>query len=274
MAFWSGEKLLENVKPQQIIDPYDAKKIDCSAYTLTLGPDFFVSPDYAVAGRENVKKYLETPAEIQLGGAWRKMAGGELIIPPGQFALLLTEEFVRIPPYVMGFISLKFGVKGPGLINVSGFHVDPGYEGRLVFSVYNAGPSPAHLHRGQDVFLLWLADLDRESGGRFVKPRTDSPQMTIPVDMISKADRPMHSLQSLSDKAEELGTQLTILKAGLAILATAAALSFAAIKLAAPSESTAAKTQPAITAPAPQVPQHAGPPPPQAPAPAAQGKNR
>lgn len=265
MAFWSGEKLLENVKPQQIIDPYNAKKIDCSAYTLTLGPDFFVSPDYTVAGRDNIKKYLETPAEVQLGGAWRKMAGGELIIPPGQFALLLTEEYVRIPPDVMGFISLKFGVKGPGLINVSGFHVDPGYEGRLVFSVYNGGPSPAHLHRGQDVFLLWLADLDRKSGGRFVKARPDSPQVTIPVDMISKADRPMHSLQSLSNRVEELSTQLTILKAGVAILATAAALTFAAIKLAAPSEPAAAATAPAITAPTPQFPQESAPRPSQIP---------
>jgi hypothetical protein len=73
--------------------------------------------------------------------------GRLLTIYAGQFAYLLTEEVVKIPSSAMGLISLKFGVKGPGLINVSGFHVDPGYWGRLVFSVYNAGPSEARLQR-------------------------------------------------------------------------------------------------------------------------------
>jgi len=91
-------------------------------------------------------KRKSCPAGIDLGILdTRAQPGEQFVIPPGQFAYLLTEEVVRIPSSAMGFISLKFGVKGPGLINVSGFHVDPGYWGRLVFSVYNAGPSEARL---------------------------------------------------------------------------------------------------------------------------------
>jgi dCTP deaminase len=49
------------------------------------------------------------------------------------------------------------------LVNVSGFHVDPGYHGQLTFAVFNAGPVPIHLKRGQPIFLIWYASLDRET---------------------------------------------------------------------------------------------------------------
>jgi dCTP deaminase len=224
VAFWSGEKLLKEVPLRGIVDPYDPAKIDCSAFTLTLGPEFFVSPDYATPSRESVKKLLAAPSTVSLGGGQRQLAGGELVIPSGQFALLLTEEFVRIPHDVMGFISLKFGVKGPGLINVSGFHVDPGYEGRLIFSVYNAGPKPAHLNRGQDVFLLWLADLDQHSTGRFVKSPPANPMVSIPIEMISRADAPIHSLQQLSEQIESLHRQLNLFKGLGAVLVAIASI--------------------------------------------------
>jgi dCTP deaminase len=50
------------------------------------------------------------------------------------------------------------------LINVSGFHVDPGYKGNLVFSVYNAGSSQISLSAGEPCFLIWFADLILEHG--------------------------------------------------------------------------------------------------------------
>jgi dCTP deaminase len=49
------------------------------------------------------------------------------------------------------------------LVNVSGFHVDPGYRGQLTFAVFNAGPVPIHLKRGQPIFLIWYASLDHET---------------------------------------------------------------------------------------------------------------
>ena len=41
-------------------------------------------------------------------------------------ALLITEEQVNVSLYAMAFISMKAGKKLGGLINISGFHVDPG----------------------------------------------------------------------------------------------------------------------------------------------------
>jgi len=72
----------------------------------------------------------------------------------------LTEETIRIPPDALGLISMKSQVKSLGLVNVSGFHVDPGFDGRLRFSVYNAGPAPVYISRGTRTFLIWFAALD------------------------------------------------------------------------------------------------------------------
>jgi dCTP deaminase len=58
---------------------------------------------------------------------------------------------------------MRAGLKFKGLINVSGFHVDPGWEGRLVFGVYNAGPKTLMLERGQELFLIVFGSLDRPS---------------------------------------------------------------------------------------------------------------
>ncbi len=63
----------------------------------------------------------------------------------------------------MAFISVRAKIKFRGLVNVSGFHVDPGFRGQLTFAVFNAGPVPIHLKRGQAIFLIWYASLDCET---------------------------------------------------------------------------------------------------------------
>ena len=78
-------------------------------------------------------------------------------------AQAFTEEVVSVPADALAFISIRAKIKFRGLVNVSGFHVDPGYRGQLTFSVFNAGPVPVHLKRGQQIFLIWYASLDCET---------------------------------------------------------------------------------------------------------------
>jgi dCTP deaminase len=88
--------------------------------------------------------------------------GESLAIPSGQFAVLLTEETVTVPSGVIAFISIRSGLKSRGLVNVSGFHVDPGFSAPLKFAVFNAGPSTICVKQGEDCFLIWYADLDQD----------------------------------------------------------------------------------------------------------------
>lgn len=228
MAFWSGDKLSTYGKSISVVDPFDApdfNRVDCSALVLTLGHECFVTPQMGDVA--HTKQSLAPAIFTNRRGKVVKEGGGEVIIPSGQFAFLVTEEIVDIPKDVMGFISLKSKQKWKGLINVSGFHVDPGFCGRLVYSVYNAGPSNIHLVRGQPMFLLWIADLDGSVSGKFSKDMP-VPQSGISADLISEVDRPLHSLGSLSERMEALQREVTLIVRVLGALAVIVGLVLAA----------------------------------------------
>ena len=127
--------------------------MDCAAYTLAIGSEVYVSPN----------EQEKDPTRVTI----KKLESGEPFpIPPGQFAFLLTDETVRVPTDALALISIRAKVKFRGLVNVSGFHVDPGYHGQLTFAVYNAGPVPIHLRQGERIFLIWYADLDADADGK------------------------------------------------------------------------------------------------------------
>ncbi|MCI0561981.1 MAG: hypothetical protein MN733_26130, partial [Nitrososphaera sp.] len=190
-GFWSGETLKERAK--DLIDPYNEQCIDCSAYTLHMGEEYYTTSDQSRrTGESRTKVRLE--------------ANQPFFIPPGQFAFLLTAESVRVPSDAMAFISIRASYKFQGLINVSGFHVDPGYNDKLTFSVFNAGSSPVHLERGLDMFLIWYADLDRDSQ----YTRKDKPgHGTIGSELIKNMHNVL-SLQSISDEIDDLKRQMAI----------------------------------------------------------------
>jgi len=124
----------------EIVDPFDEEAIVSCAYELRVGSEAFVSGD-------------GTNKEILKDGQ-------TIAIPPGQVALIMTKETVKVPSDAIGFLSIKFMVKVRGLINVSGFHVDPGFTGKLIFSMYNAGVQTIHLSEGSRLFMLWFCTLN------------------------------------------------------------------------------------------------------------------
>lgn len=140
MSFWTTEKILQKQALTELIKPFDLKRLKHGAYELALGHEALITSEPT-----GLKQKLET--------------GEQLLIPPGQFGILLTEEVVSIPDNAIGFISIRFSIKCQGLVNVSGFHVDPGFVGHLKFAVYNAGSQSIFLTRGDRVFMIWLSDL-------------------------------------------------------------------------------------------------------------------
>src|ERR1700675_3867633 len=104
MAFWSGEKLAERLS--ELVDPSDPKNIDCASYTLSVGPEYYVSPTDQTSDEKS--RSLILLAEDQA-----------FAIPPGQFAYVHTEEIVKVPADSIAFISIRARVKWKGLVNVS-----------------------------------------------------------------------------------------------------------------------------------------------------------
>lgn len=148
MSFQSIYKLKERIKKEKWIHPFHEDRIKQVAYELSLGDDYYLTD-------------LKSHDENWFKSLLNKSKQNELVeINPGQFALLLTSEKITIPNDKIALISVKAGEKLKGLVNVSGFHVDPGFSGNLLFSVYNAGPSTITLRKGEQYFLLWFCELD------------------------------------------------------------------------------------------------------------------
>lgn len=219
MAFWSSQTLEKRLK--SLVEPSNKDMVDCNAITLRVGREIFVTPHIDEVF-SNTKRILDDDEAFQ--------------IPPEQFAFILTEERVSVPADAMAFISMKATFKMQGLINVSGFHVDPGWEGPLIFAVFNAGPSPVHLQRKLPLFLVWYASLDKPSEKQKTKPGSAGIPPNI-IGSLSAATDTLYALdkrlkdevkkrddedKKLSDRIHEIKRDQTALKVTLAVLLTLA----------------------------------------------------
>src|SRR5690242_17893137 len=193
MAFWSAEKLA--LLLPNLITPYDPSSIDCASYILRLGDQAFVTRDDTINGKPDA-------ATIQVLN--NNPPDHTVCINPGQFAFLLTEESVTVPSHAIAFINMKTKLKFKGLINVSGFHVDPGFSNKLVFGVYNAGPRPIILERKRPLAMIVYADLDRPTS-KIYQGAANS-RRDIEIDLVQDMTGQVCSPMMLQRQMGELGS--------------------------------------------------------------------
>lgn len=182
MPFWSSEKLRSRIETEQLVNPYDKDRVLHSAYELGVGSEAFITSDP--------------------GSNTQLAEGSKILIPPGQFGLLVTREIVFVPTNAIAFISMRASIKFQGLVNVSGFHVDPGYRGQLRFAVYNAGSRDIVLDQDQRVFMIWYADLDNDDDNPYQNKTL--PAFAISADDVSRLKGDVASPAELKKQLDEL----------------------------------------------------------------------
>lgn len=185
MAFL-GKKELESLLPGWI-DEYKPGRIDNVAYELCLGNEVYLT-DSSSGKKEKLDD-----------------KNSQVVIKSGQFALLLTEETVKIPTNILAFISIKFSQKIKGLVNISGFHVDPGFYGKIIFSVYNAGPTTIVLDKGKPYFMIWFSELTSESEPYSGRHKN---QQEISADQITALQGELASPRVLLEKIKILDDKI------------------------------------------------------------------
>jgi dCTP deaminase len=95
MPFWSSQTLEARLK--ELVDPPNEDLVDCNAVTLRVGREVYITPGFEQPNPNSHTKQLLSE-------------GAPFAIPPGQFAFLLTEEVVTVPPEAMG---RRAGVQKP-----------------------------------------------------------------------------------------------------------------------------------------------------------------
>lgn len=118
-----------------------ADRVICGAYELSLGCEIGIS-----SSKREATQFWHLKQKP--------------VIPAGQFGVLVTQERITVPVDSIAFISVKHTFKKQGLVNVSGFHADPGFSGQLHFSVFNAGIHDVILEVGKPTFQIWFATFD------------------------------------------------------------------------------------------------------------------
>lgn len=191
--FWGPARLQEKLSRGRVT-PYSDDRVDGASYRLSIGQEVYVSP---TSHTTDTKTHSIT--HLKPGEAFN--------IPPGQFAFILTQECVKIGLEEIAFISIRAKIKYLGLVNVSGFHVDPGFEGRLTFAVFNAGPVPIHLKQGNDIFLIWFSDITDPC-----EKRRDPGPYEISIDLANGISGELHSLESLSQRLEKIKSEMENLR--------------------------------------------------------------
>jgi dCTP deaminase len=175
---------------------YVAEQAIGASYDLSLGEEVYIS------GEDSPKKLSKSSPFISL--------------PRGQFALLMTKEYVKMPKDHFGLISVRFWKKAQGLINVSGFHVDPGFEGKILFSVFNAGPSDVVLRYGEPTFMIFFYKLRENVGRKYEGEMLE--QENLPTKLVTSLKGTSASLSDVDKRTRELAINIRVHWALLIVL--------------------------------------------------------
>lgn len=177
------------------IDPECLQTANCD---LTLGEDVYVTTE-------------KTPRKLNTMGQ-----DGVVSIEPGEFGILMTHEYIFVPPDLMGFISIRLTHKQKGLVNISGFHVDPGFYGRLMFAVFNAGPNDVPLRYKERVFMIMLNKLDENSdlAIKLQKGRWHGME-NIPIETLSGLRGTSVSVRNLDERIKKLEMVFPVVVGGV-----------------------------------------------------------
>jgi dCTP deaminase len=208
--FWGSKKLKAELP--KLIPSFVEDRLDGAAYRLSVGQEVYVSPTGQPDDPRNKPKTILNPD-----------AG--FSVPPGQFGFILTEEAIAVPSNAMALISIRATYKFAGLVNVSGFHVDPGFSGKLLFSVFNAGPNPVHLSRGEECFLIWYASLtqpgpaEEKRGYSHIPSNLTGPLASGIHSFASLESKITESEKKLDDRVTTLEREQAVLKWGLGLAA-------------------------------------------------------
>jgi dCTP deaminase len=98
--------------------------------------------------------------DLRVGG--KGIIGGEgvevdlihektLEIPPGAYAGIVSYEKMNFPRNICARLGSKRALSYDGIILLSGSIVDPGYEGHLLFGLYNASQKKVHIRYGRKI---------------------------------------------------------------------------------------------------------------------------
>jgi dCTP deaminase len=203
--FLGSTEIKENQKRIFIKGTFDEEHVRQSSYDLRLGEQAYIVGERAPRRLDEKRPYL--------------------VLTPGQFAILTCHEKLSLPREIMGFITLRNPYKMQGLVNVSGFHVDPTFHEQLVFAVQNVGATDIRLKFKEPTFTIFFAKV---AGNTDDNVREATPRQGITLQDIAQLGGSTITLGKLKEELDQL--RRIVLIYGPVLVAAAVALIVALLK--------------------------------------------
>ncbi|MGA2583078.1 MAG: hypothetical protein ABSG31_07350 [Tepidisphaeraceae bacterium] len=134
-----GPEIMSLASGKGLIAPFSAAHLAPSSYDLSAGAR------YVVAG----------------GGVNDNTRSSPLTIGPGSYAGLISAECVKIPANLYVMLGPKRKLSYDGIVLLSGSVVDSGYEGHLLFVLYNSSGKKRIIYPGQKICVATFFQLDK-----------------------------------------------------------------------------------------------------------------
>lgn len=175
-----------------IVSGFDTTSLQATSY------DFRIGRKAVLGGQGNELDLEEKP----------------LVIDPGSYAGIISLEKVKLPNNVFAQIGSKRKFSYDGLILLTGSIIDPGFEGHLLFGLYNASTKKVVLPKGTKLCNVIFHRLPKE-----VRPVPSDPYLfggNFPPDFLTKMANvdvlPWHKISDEVRHIQELAKDVLDLK--------------------------------------------------------------
>ncbi len=175
------ERLVEEGK--LVVEPLFADAIRENGLDLRIGSEYAI---YAFEGA-----IVDPCEQDDLTDSFRIVkADGKIVIPPRNFVLLTTLEYVKLPENIVGLCNLRSTLARLGL-SIPPTVVDAGFEGNLTIEVVNNSPNTIVLKTGIRFLHLVLVEtvgeakyLGKYLGQRGVRPPKGLREECLDADQV------------------------------------------------------------------------------------------
>jgi len=135
----------------------------------------------------------------------------KLFVAPGEFVFLLTEEIICLPKNIMAMLTSKRKMNHSGVLVLGGSVVDPLYNGRLLFGLYNFSSDPFPIKPDRKITSIMFYQLDDNEVDEFPEP--DARINEFPDELLSNmAKYKPTSQQQMETRLEELKNKIDALQ--------------------------------------------------------------
>ncbi|MEL0438456.1 dCTP deaminase [Phycobacter sp. K97] len=149
------------------VDGVDLRSADCriqpSSLDLTVGQIF--DPPKDMHGLDNLERWPQPLMGLRL--------------LPGHSAIVETQQTLKLSNQISAFGFPPAHLARKALLMTNPGHIDPGYEGKLTFTVINLGRETIYLDRSDIIVTLLLFRLEGEGAKHgYADRRADQPKKT------------------------------------------------------------------------------------------------